>query len=85
MSLIAQLVNFALALVFWMILGRILLTLIIGSQPNFFMGVFHKATDPVYGLVRRATGGRVGEGVVALVSLVLVIALRIALVPLLRL
>lgn len=84
MSLVAQLVNFALALVFWMILGRILLTLIIGPQPNFFMGVFRKATDPVYGLVRRVTGGRLGDGAVALVSLVLVIVLRIALVPLLR-
>jgi uncharacterized protein YggT (Ycf19 family) len=83
-SLVAQLVNFLLALVFWMILGRILLTAITGGREGFFMGVFRKATDPVYAVVRRVTGGRLGDVAVALVALVLVIALRIALLPLLR-
>ncbi len=83
-SLIAQLINFALALVFWMILGRILLTAITGGHEGFFMGVFRKATDPAYALVRRVTGERVGELGVAVIALLLVVVLRISLLPLLR-
>lgn len=84
MSLLAQLVNFALALVFWMILGRLLLTAISGGQEGFFMGVFRKATDPVYALIGRITGGRLGNIATAVAALLLVTALRIALLPLLR-
>lgn len=84
MSLLAQLVNFALALVFWMILGRLLLTAITGGQEGFFMGVFRKATDPVYTLVGRVTGGRLGNIATAVAALLFVTALRIALLPLLR-
>lgn len=84
MSLLAQLVNFALSLVFWMILGRLLLTAITGGREGFFMGVFRKATDPVYGVIRRASGGRLGEVATALVALLLVTVMRIALLPLLR-
>jgi uncharacterized protein YggT (Ycf19 family) len=83
-SLVAQLLNFALSLVFWMILGRLLLTAITGGREGFFMGVFRKATDPVYAVVRRATGGRLGEVATALVALLLVTVLRIVLLPLLR-
>jgi uncharacterized protein YggT (Ycf19 family) len=83
-SLLAQLLNFALSLIFWMILGRLLLTAITGGREGFFMGVFRKATDPVYTVVRRLTGGRLGEVGIALVALFLVTALRIVLLPLLR-
>jgi hypothetical protein len=83
-SLLAQLVNFALALVFWMILGRMLFTAMTRGHDSFVMGVFRKATDPVYGVVGRLTGGRLGDVGVAVVALVLVTVLRIALLPLLR-
>ena len=84
MTLLAQLVNFALSLVFWMILGRMLFTAMTGGRESFVLGVFRRATDPVYGVVRRLTGGRLGEIAVAVLSLVLVTVLRIALLPLLR-
>ena len=84
MSLLAQLLNFALSLVFWMILGRMLFTAMTGGRDSFILGVFRKATDPVYGLIRRLTGGRLGNVAVALLSLLLVTVLRIALLPLLR-
>ena len=80
MQLVAELVNFALALVFWATLGRILLTLMSGGRDNFFLGVLRKATDPFYAVVRRVAPERwVPIGV-----LVLAVVLRIALLPLLR-
>lgn len=84
MSLLAQLLNFALSLVFWMILGRMLFSAITGGRESFVMGVFRKATDPVYTVVRRVTGGRLGDVAIALLALLLVTVLRIALLPLMR-
>lgn len=80
MSLLAHLVNFALALVFWATLGRILLTLMTGGRDNFFIGVLRKATDPAYALVGRV----IPQQWVPLGVLILVVAARIALLPLLR-
>jgi uncharacterized protein YggT (Ycf19 family) len=79
-QLLAELVNFALALVFWATLGRILLTLMTGGRDNFFLGVLRKPTDPFYAVVRRVAP----ERLVPLGVLVLVVALRWALLPLLR-
>ena len=84
MSLLAQLVNFALSLVFWMILGRLLFSAMTGGRDSFVLGVFRKATDPVYGVVRRLSGGRLGDVAVAVLALLLVTILRFALLPLLR-
>ena len=84
MSLLAQLVNFALSLVFWMILGRMLFTAMTGGRESFVLGIFRKATDPIYGVVRWLTGGRLGNVAVALLALLFVTVLRIALLPLLR-
>jgi len=83
-SLLAQLVNFALSLVFWMILGRMLFTAMTGGRESFVLGIFRKATDPIYGVVRWLTGGRLGNVAVALLALLFVTVLRIALLPLLR-
>ena len=80
----ANLANVALALLFWMIIGRAALRLITGGRPGFFAGVFEKATEPAYVLVRRATFGVLPERWVPVVTLVLVLLVRIALVPLLR-
>lgn len=80
MNLIAQLLNFALAMVFWATLGRILLGLMTGGRENFFIGVLKKATDPAYALVGRV----VPQQWVPLGVLVLVVAARIALLPWLR-
>ena len=80
MQLVAELLNFALAMVFWATLGRILLGLITGHRDNFFLGVLRKATDPAYAVVRRV----LPERFVPVGVLILVMALRIALVPLMR-
>jgi uncharacterized protein YggT (Ycf19 family) len=79
-TVVAQLLNFALALVFWATLGRILLGLMTGGRENFFMGVLRKATDPFYALVSRV----IPERLVPLGVLVLIVVARIALVPLMR-
>jgi hypothetical protein len=78
--LAAELANFALALVFWATLGRILLGLIIQGRDNFFMGVLRKATDPAYAVVGRL----VPQRWTPLGVLLLVTALRFALVPLMQ-
>jgi hypothetical protein len=80
--LVAHLVNFALALVFWATLGRILLGLMMGGagRDNFFLGVLRKATDPAYALVGRV----MPQPWVPLGVLVVVVAARLALLPLLR-
>jgi hypothetical protein len=79
-TLVAHLLNFALALVFWATLGRILLTLMTGGRDNFFIGVLRKATDPAYALVGRV----IPQQFVPLGVLILVVVARVALVPLLR-
>jgi uncharacterized protein YggT (Ycf19 family) len=84
MTIVAELLNYTLALFFWLILGRIALTLLTHGREGFFMGVFVKGTEPVFAVVRRLTGNRVGERGVALLSLLLLAVLRYALVPVLR-
>jgi hypothetical protein len=79
-QLAAQLVNFALALMFWATLGRILLDLMTGGRDNFFSGVLRKATDPAYAVVGRVVPARW----VPLGVLVMIVAARVALLPLLR-
>ena len=78
---VAQLVNYALALVFWLIIGRLALTVLTGGRQGFFMGVFVKGTEPVFAVVRLLTGGRLGDRGVAVLALVLIVVLRIALLP----
>jgi hypothetical protein len=79
-TLAAELLNFTLAFVFWATLGRLLLNAMSGGRDNFFLGVLRKATEPVYRIVRLA----LPERWVPIGVLVLVIALRVALLPLLR-
>ena len=78
--LVAHLLNFALAMVFWATLGRILVGLITSGRDNFFVGVLRKATDPAYALVGRV----VPQQFVPIGVLLLVVAARLALLPLLR-
>jgi uncharacterized protein YggT (Ycf19 family) len=81
----AQLVNFALSLLIWLIIGRFALGLLIGDRPNFAMGLFQRGTDPVYRLVRRVTPSLVDDRFVPAISLVLLFVARLLLLPLLRL
>ena len=48
------------------------------------MGVLLRVTDPVLDVMVRATGGRIGRGAALVVAILLLIAGRLALIPLLR-
>ena len=84
MAFIAQLVNFALSLFLWLIVGRCVLSLLVGGRPNFFTDLFRRGTEPVYALVRRVTPRRVGDRYIPWLSVLVLVLLRLLLVPLLR-
>ncbi|MGH8905855.1 MAG: YggT family protein [Egibacteraceae bacterium] len=83
-TILAHLLNTALALLFWLIIGRAALNLLSRSRQNFFTGLFEKGTEPVYELVRRATRHRASDRSVVLLTLALTVLLRLALLPALR-
>jgi hypothetical protein len=47
-----QMINYTLSFLMWMILGRIVVTLISAAKQNLILGLFQKVTDPVYNVVR---------------------------------
>ena len=47
-----QVINYTLSFLMWMILGRIVVTLITAGKQNFIIGLFQKVTEPVYTVVR---------------------------------
>ena len=84
-AFVAQLVNFALSLFLWLIVGRFVLELLVGGRRNFFTDLFRRGTDPVFSLVRRVTPRSVSDRYIPWVSVVLLVALRLMLYPMLRL
>lgn len=84
MIFVAQALNYTLAVLFWLILGRVALTLITHGREGFVMGIFVKGTEPVFATIRFITGGRIGEKSVVVIALLLIVVLRIALLPALR-
>ena len=50
--IVFQIINYTLSFLMWMIVGRIIVTLITAAKPTFILGVFQKVTDPVYAVVR---------------------------------
>jgi len=87
-----QMINYTLSFVMWMILGRIVVTLITGAKDNVISGLFRKITDPVYQVVRAIVPfaavppekqgtmwGAIG-GCIPFFSFFFVLALRIALI-----
>ena len=83
-SFIAQLVNTALALFLWLIIGRAALQLLIGQRRNFFSEVFRRSTDPLFALVRRVTPPAVADRFIPWLTVALLLALRFALLPVLK-
>lgn len=63
----------------WMVLGRVLLTLIIGTRQNFMTTAFAKVTDPAYRLTQKVFPFAKGGWVPAL-SILLIIIIRLAIV-----
>ena len=83
-TLLAEVVNFTLAFFFWMMLGRLVLTVLSGGRTTFFTELFRRATYPVFFVVRRITPAFVPDPHIPVLSLPLLLALRILLAPLLR-
>ena len=83
-TLLAHLVNTALALFLWLIVGRFVLDVLTGGRRNFFTDLFHRATDPVFRLTRHIMPGFIGDRAIPLLSLALLFGLRLLLLPLLR-
>jgi uncharacterized protein YggT (Ycf19 family) len=76
---IVHLVNYTLAFLMWMIVGRGLLRLIIGEQPNPVQLAFARVTEPLYALTRRVVPF-VDERWVPAVSFFAIAALRVAMI-----
>lgn len=47
-----QIINYTLSFVMWMILGRVVVTLISAAKDNVISSLFRKVTEPVYAVVR---------------------------------
>jgi hypothetical protein len=47
-----QILNYTLSFVMWMILGRVVVTLISAAKDNVISGLFRKVTEPIYQVVR---------------------------------
>lgn len=84
MVVVAHLLNFALSLLIWLIIGRAVLRFLVGDRRNFIVDLFRLATDPLFRLIRRLTPRFVGDGLIPWLSILVLLALRVALLPLLR-
>lgn len=76
---IFHLVNYTLSFLMWMIVGRGLLTLIIGNRQNVLQLAFEKVTEPVYAVTRRILPFA-AERWVPVLSFFLLTAARLALI-----
>ena len=81
LAIVAHLLNVALALLFWLIVGRAILGVLSGGRSNFFSDLFKRSTDPLFALVRRITPRFIPDGSIPALSLFLLLALRFALLP----
>lgn len=80
MNVLFNTLNFLLATAVWLILGRLVMRLFVRNERNAVWQVFLVATDPVYRVSRALTGGLVPERWLWLVSLVWLMAARLAVV-----
>ncbi|MBI4699531.1 MAG: YggT family protein [Nitrospirae bacterium] len=77
--IIFQLINYTLSFLMWMVLGRIILSLIIGGRQNIMTTAFEKVTEPVYRVTQKIFPFAKGGWTPAL-AILLIIAARLALV-----
>jgi len=90
--IVFQLINYTLSFLMWMILGRVVVTLLTAGKQNFIIGLFRKITDPVYNMVRAIVPfaevppekkgtqwGAIG-GCIPFFSIFFIIVLRLALI-----
>ena len=77
--IIIQLINYTLSFMMWMILGRILLSLLLGGGQNFMTNAFAWITNPAYRITQRILPFAKG-GWVPFFAIILIIMIRLALV-----
>ena len=82
-TLLAEILNYTLAFLFWVILGRLTLALLTGGRRTFVSELFRRATDPWYWLVRKITPGSISDRHIPFLGLLLIVNLRLLLLPLL--
>jgi hypothetical protein len=76
---VVQLINYTLSFLMWMIVGRGILTLIIGNRQNIMLLAFVKITEPVYAVTRTILPFTKGRWV-PVVSFLLLAAIRLAMI-----
>ena len=84
LTVLAHLLNFALSLLIWLIVGRFVLGLLVGRRENFITELFRRATEPVFQLVRRVVPAFISSAYIPFVTILALTALRFALLPALR-
>jgi YggT family protein len=81
---IFQIINYTLAFLMWMIVGRGIFSFFIGNKRgshNFIINIFIILTEPVFKIVKKILPF-IGDEWLPLVSFVLIVLLRILLLPL---
>ncbi|MEW5747011.1 MAG: YggT family protein [Nitrospirota bacterium] len=75
---IYQFINYTLSFLMWMILGKGILTLMVGRRQNMLFAMFDKVTEPIYKVTRKLVPFAKDRWIPAL-SIVLIIIIRLAL------
>jgi len=83
MIYIIQIINYTLSFLMWMILGRVLLTLVIGNRQNILTGLFVKITEPVYRITKKVLPFA-NERYIPWLSILLIIIIRFAIITIFR-
>ena len=83
MIYIIQIINYTLSFLMWMILGRVLLTRVIGNRQNILTGLFIKITEPVYRITKKVLPFA-NEKYIPWLSILLIIIIRFAIIIIFR-
>lgn len=84
LTVLAHLLNFALSLLIWLIVGRYVLRLLVGQRENFITELFRVATEPAFRAVRLIAPSFIGGAYIPILTILALMALRLALLPALR-
>jgi len=77
--IIFQIINYTLSFAMWMVLGRIILTLIIGNRQNIMLAAFVKITEPVF-RATRVILPFAKESCIPFLSVLFIVILRVMLI-----
>jgi uncharacterized protein YggT (Ycf19 family) len=83
MNVGVQLVNYTLALLMWLVIGRVVLSLFTSSRENFIMSFFIKFTEPVYKVVKKIFPFA-KESCIPSLSILFIVIIRVTLIIIFR-